>query len=276
MAQVQELEGQRILPHNTAPAATWGSAGAAYEEISRGISDALEHCVNRLNPGRGAHILDVATGTGWTACRLADLGHTVTGVDFAEDKLAAARAKAQKRGYRITFDLGDAEALPYADASFDAVISTFGVMFASDQQKAAGELARVCRKGGTLALAVWTPDCNVFEMFKIIKTFMPKPVSAPPPSPFEWGDPKRIRQLLGGQFDLAFETATSFYRIPDGATAWEHFVNGYGPVRMLASKLSDEMRREFRQRFIDFHDGFKSELGICVPRDYLIAVGQRK
>ncbi len=265
-----------IRPHNAAPSATWSSAGRAYDEISRGIADAIEHCINRLAPEQNARILDVATGTGWTARRLADRGFAVTASDFAPEVVDAGKALAETRGLDIAFEQADAESLPYPDASFDAVISTFGVMFVQRPEEAAAELARVCRPGGRLALATWTPDGNVFEMFEVMKVFMPKPAGVPPPSPFEWGKPERIGELLGDHFDLAFEKGTSYYREPHGLAAWDTFLTGYGPLRTLASKLDEAAAEQLKRDFIAFHDGFATTLGICVPRDYWIVRGTRR
>jgi SAM-dependent methyltransferase len=265
-----------IRPHNEAPSAAWSSAGRAYDEVSRGIIDAIEHCINRLSPKPGERILDVATGTGWTARRLADRGFNVTAVDFAPEVLAAAKELARARNLDIAFDHGDAETLPYANASFDAVISTFGVMFAQRPQDAAVELARVCRPGGRLALTTWTPDGNVFEMWKIMKPFMPEPAGPPPPSPFEWGVPERLEELLGDAFELTLERGTSFYREPNGLAAWEIFSAGYGPLRAMAGKLDAKRREELKRDFVAFHNRFPTELGICVPREYWVVVGTRR
>ncbi|WP_440995719.1 class I SAM-dependent methyltransferase [Arhodomonas sp. SL1] len=265
-----------IRAHNAGPAAVWSSSGAAYDEVSRGILDAIEHTINRLEPPRGMRILDVATGTGWTARRLAERGFDVTGVDFAPDMLSAARETASARGLDIDLMTGDAEDLPFDDGAFDAVISTFGVMFVQRPEDAAAELARVCRPGGRLALAVWTPDGNVFEMFKVIKGYMPPPEGESPPSPFEWGREERLRELLGGAFDLGIEAGTSYYREPDGQAAWRTFSEGYGPVRTLVGKLDAQQRAQFEADFTAFHDGFADELGVTVPRDYLVVRGTRR
>lgn len=265
-----------IRPHNAGPAAVWSSGGAAYDEVSRGILDAIEHTINRLEPAPGMRILDVATGTGWTARRLAERDCEATGVDIATDMLADARARASARGLEIDFREGDAEALPFDDESFDAVISTFGVMFVQQPDSAAAELARVCRPGGRLALAVWTPEGNVFEMFRIIKGYMPPPDGSAPPSPFEWGRTGRVRELLGDRFDLGFENGTSYYREPSGQAAWQTFSEGYGPVRTLVDKLDPDQRARFEAEFTAFHDGFADELGITVPREYRIVHGVRR
>lgn len=265
-----------IRPHNAVASSVWSAGGPDYDEVSRGIADAIEHCINRLEPRFGEKILDLATGTGWTARRLADRGFDVTAVDFAADVVAAGARYAAARNLAIDFLQGDAEALEFPDDSFDAVISTFGVMFVSHPEDAAAELARVIRPGGRMALAVWTPDSSVFEMFKLMKAFMPAPVGDPPPSPFAWGNTVRLTELFGDNFDLAFEAATSFYREPDAESSWDTFHDGYGPTRSLAAKLSSASRAEMRQNWIEFHNRFKTEMGICMPRDYIIVRGVKR
>jgi SAM-dependent methyltransferase len=276
MTLATEHRDASIRSHNATPSATWSSGGGAYDEISRGILDAIEHCTNRLAPPAGARVLDVATGTGWAARRLAARGFQVTGVDFAPDMLGAANDLAKARNLDIAFELGDAEALPFADASFDAVISSFGIMFVQRPEDAAAELARVCRPGGRISLATWTPDGAVFEMFRIMKAYMPAPDGTPPPSPFEWGRQERMRGLLGANFDLAVEPGTSFYREPDGRAAWRTFVEGYGPLRTLAARLDAADASALERDFVAFHDRFATDLGVCVPRDYLVAAGTRR
>lgn len=265
-----------IQPHNARPSAVWSSGGSAYDRISFGIADSLEHCVLRLDPKPGERVLDVATGTGWTSRLVARRGAVVTGVDFAPDLIEAARASATAAGLRIDYQVGDAEALPFVDGEFDAVVSTVGVMFVSRPEAAAAELARVTKKGGRLALTTWTHDSNVFEMFKVMKAYMPPPAAPAPPSPFEWGRRERLEQLLGGAFDLRFEQAVSFYREPSGEAAWQTFATGYGPTRMLAGNLPDDRREALHKDFVAFHERFRTDLGVTVPRTYWLTVGTRK
>lgn len=270
-------EASPLEPHNMRAAAVWSSGGAAYDEISRAISDAIEHCVRRLDPRPGERVLDVATGTGWTSRRVAEMGARVTGVDIAADLLDAARAKARQLGLEVEYQLGDAERLPFADASFDGVISTFGVMFVARPEAAAAELARVCRPGGRLALATWLPDSTVAEMFAVMRPFMPAPPpGAQPPSPFAWGDEGRLATLLGTGFDLRFEQGVSHHRVPSGQAMWEVFSTGYGPTKSLAGSLDAGRRAEMRDAFVAFHDRHRTELGITTPRAYLITVGTRR
>ena len=265
-----------VQPHNEKPAAVWSSGGKAYDRISYGIADSIEHAVLRLDPMPGERILDLSTGTGWTSRIVARRGATVTGVDIAGDLLAAARTRAADEGLTIDYRLGDAESLPFDAGTFDAVISTVGIMFASRQEAAAAELARVCRKGGRIALTTWTPDGNVFGMFSVMKRYMAAPPTPAPRSPFEWGKTERIRELLGTTFDLKFEKGVSYYREPTAEAAWDTFSTGYGPTRMLANTLDATTREALRNDFIAFHQGFATELGVTVPREYWLTVGTRR
>lgn len=270
------MTSQAIQPHNIKAAATWNSGGRQYDRISETIADSIDHCVIRLTPKPGEHVLDVATGTGWTARCVAARGATVTGIDLGTDLIEAARAAAADARLKIDFRVGDAEKLPFEDQSFDAVISTCGVMFVRNPEAAAAELARVCRKGGRIGLTTWPADGTISGLFKVMKPYMPEPPSPPPPSPFDWGSQKRVKELLGSNFDLRFETGTTVLREPSGTAVWELFVAGYGPTKSLAANLDPERREHLKRDFIAYHDGFKTELGVAMPRDYLVIIGVRK
>ncbi|HET6203411.1 MAG TPA: class I SAM-dependent methyltransferase [Planctomycetota bacterium] len=262
-----------IQPHNRGAAATWDAGGRGYDRISATIADSIEHAVLRLDPKRGERVLDVATGTGWAARRCAARGASVVGVDLGAELVAAAAALTKDAG--VEFRVADAEGLPFEEGSFDAVLSTFGVMFASRPDAAAGELARVCRRGGRVAVAAWTPDSTVAGLFQVMRPYR-KPPSPAPPSPFEWGRRERVSELLGGAFDLRFEEGTSPLREPSGEAVWHLFRAGYGPTKSLFESL-DAARQEALQRdFVAFHEGFRTELGIAMPRHYLLAVGVRR
>lgn len=265
-----------IQAHNQKAASIWNAGGADYDEISRGIADSIEHAVMRLAPRPGERVLDLATGTGWTSRLVARRGADVVGVDLGGDLIETALSKARGEGLSIAYRVGDAEHLPFDDRVFDAVISTCGIMFATRQEAAASELARVTRAGGRVALTTWRPESNVFEIFKIMKPYMGPLPDLPPPSPFAWGAEDRVRELLGETFDLRFEAGTSFYREPSGEAAWKTFSTGYGPTRTLANSLDADRLADLRRDFIAFHERFNTELGICVPRDYLLTVGVRR
>jgi SAM-dependent methyltransferase len=179
-------------------------------------------------------------------------------------------------GPDIDFRVADAEELPFDDASFDAVTSTFGVCLFPDPKIAAGELARVCKRGGRLGLLTWVPEGAVTGMFQTMQPYMPPSPANPPPSPFEWGRPERIVDLLGVAFDLGFETGTTTLRMPNGESVWELFVNGFGPIKSLAASLDAERREQLKRDFIAFHEHYRTDLGIAMPRDYLVAIGHRR
>lgn len=265
----------RIQPHNQRPAATWSSGGAAYDRISYGIADSIEHAVLRLAPASGERILDLCTGTGWTSRVVARRGARVTGVDIAEGLLDAARVRAAAEHLAIDYRLGDAEDLPFDDGAFDAVISTCGVMFATHPDAAARELTRVTRRGGRIVLTTWTPDSTVAGMFQLMRRYLPPPPADAPPSPFEWGRVDRLRERLGSSFNLGFERGVSYYREPDCVSAWDTFSTGYGPTRTLAAALDDERRAALRRDFIAFHEEYVTDLGVTVPREYILTHGIR-
>lgn len=270
------MSEQTIQQHNQKAAATWNSGGAHYEKISQTIFDAIEHCVIRLNPQPGERILDLATGTGWAARRIAARGAQVTGVDLGTDLIEAARARASDEQLKIDFQVGDAESLPFENKTFDAIISTFGVMFVSKPEAAAVELSRICKPGGRIALTTWPADGTIAGLFKVMKPYMATPASPAPPSPFEWGSRERVQQLLGASFDLRFETGTTVIRTASAQAVWDMFVTGYGPTRMLASTLDPERLDKLKQDVIAFHEDFSTELGVAMPRDYLVTIGVRK
>lgn len=184
----------------------WGSA--PFEHVAETIADVHDAIVEAVGPAEGKRWLDVACGTGDLAIRAARRGADVVGVDFAPALVETAKQQASEAELSIDFRVGDAEALPLADTSFDVVSSTFGVMFAPDQSRAAGELARVTRPGGRLALATWVPDGGIGKMFSMTAPFQP-----PPPdgagAPLDWGKSEHVEELLGAAFELSFETRTS-------------------------------------------------------------------
>jgi SAM-dependent methyltransferase len=263
-----------IREHNLRAAAVWGSGGRAYDRISRSISGAIEHCVDRLNPTIGERIADIATGTGWASRAVARLDAQVVGLDIAEPLLDAAREIAREQNLAIEYRLGDAEALPFSDEEFDGVISTFGVMFVPDQQRDASELARVCRSGGRLAIAAWLPESNAVRVRQVLQPYAPTP-SAPPPSPFVWGTPDWLTATLGRDFSLGFEEGVVITRFSSSAAAWDAYTQGFGPVRAVAEALDEAQRNELRTAFVSWVDQFRTGLGISIPFHYLVTIGHR-
>jgi SAM-dependent methyltransferase len=267
-----------VQAHNEKARAVWNAPGGRYDEISRSIADAIDHAVTRLDPRAGERVLDLATGTGWASRIVAQRfpGAVVTGVDIAEKMLEHARGAAAKQELAIVYRHGDAEQLPFGDRSLDAVVSTFGVMFASRPEAAASELARVVAPRGRVVLATWKDDSNVANMFGVMKEFMPAPPQPPPPSPFAWGRIERLRELLGASFDLTFEEGTNHFRYGTGKQAWELWVNHYGPTKSLAASLDDTKRDAFERAMVAWHETFPSPLGFDQPRTYVITRAVRK
>jgi SAM-dependent methyltransferase len=261
-----------ILAHNEKAAATWGSGGIAYDSVSENILDAIDHVVSRIAPQPGETCLDVATGTGWTARRIKRRGANVIGIDIGVGVIEAAK----KLDPDIDFRVGDAEQLAFPDEAFDLLTSTFGVMFVAHPEDATRELARVCKRGGRLGICTWPPADTVEGLFKVIRSYMPPPSATPPPSPFEWGKPDRLRELLGSALDLKFEKGVTTLRLPSGQTVWDLFVEGFGPLKTVAAACDEKRRKELERDFVVFHDQFRNDLGVAMPREYLVTVGIRK
>lgn len=277
MRQQQPTSGAHttaVKPHHEAAARVWGLAGRDYDNISFGVADALGHAVQRLSPGPGQKVLDVATGTGWTARSVARLGANVTGVDISSELLDAATELSGHARPSITFRQADAEELPFADASFDGVISTFGVMFAADQELAARELGRVCRPGGRLSLVVWEQGGSVQDFLGIIGEYD----DAPPPtaSPLAWGDPDHARHLLGDDFELWFEPGVNHHYFDSVEDAWAWYARGFGPIKQVLNQLTPDRQRAFKQAVDDYHGKFATDAGLHIRREYLAIIGRRR
>jgi len=240
--------------------------------VSETIADALDHVVAGVAPQPGEKCLDVATGTGWTARLLQRRGADVTGVDIGTGVIDAAKKLAPEVDFRV----GDAEELDFPDSSFDVVTSTFGVMFVARPDDAARELARVCRKGGRLGICTWLPGGTIEGLFQVMRSYMPPPPATPPPSPFEWGKPERLRELLGAGFDLKFERGVTTLRMPSGKAVWDLFVEGYGPTKAVAAGCDAQRREELERDIIAYHEMFSEEAGIAMPREYLVTLGLRR
>lgn len=261
-----------VLPQNEPAAKVWDLGGSEYNRISRQIADAIEHCVDRLAPRPGERILDVATGTGWTARRIAERGSDVIGVDFSQQAIEAAKALAPSEN--IEFMVGDAEALPFPSESFDAVCSTFGVMFCANPAKAAAELIRVCKPGGRVVMANWEKFGGVYEMFQVVSSHKPT-AAATAHSPFDWSDKERLQEWFGPDNEVLIEEGISLYREAHATDAWEAFATGYGPVKSLIAALSEEALASFRDDFIAFHERHRTPAGILVQRPYKIVIAKR-
>ncbi len=207
--------------------------------VARTISAGAEAFADSLPIPAGAHVLDVATGTGNLAIPLTRAGAIVTGVDIAPNLLVQARERAATEGLTIAFDEGDAEALPYPAASFDAVVTMFGAMFAPRPEIVASELARVLKPGGLLAMANWNPASFSGLMFKVGSQHVPPPPGIPPP--VLWGDDATVHARLAPFFDsIETELIPLLFDLPFSPAGTVDFFRKYfGPTQMAFSRLDE-------------------------------------
>ena len=252
----------------------WGNG--PYERITDLLTESQGDLVAALQPQAGEKWLDVATGTGAVARMAARGGADVTGLDLAPDLIETARRQTEAEGISIQFDVGDAEALPYENGSFDVVVSTFGIMFAPDHAAVARELARVTRPGGRLGLASWTEDSGIGDIFRVMKPFQ----AAPPPegvgNAFAWGDEDHVRELLGNDFDLELEVLDTEHRASSGEEVWEIFSTSYGPTKTLAESLDEDRREELHRSWVDLYERSRVGDEIVHHRHYLRVLGTRR
>lgn len=248
------------VPSATSPAASpLSAAGPSIDQIKTGMRSAWmagdfgvvaktiassgDEFIQRLGIPAGKRVLDVATGTGNLAIPLAHSGCIVTGVDIAPNLLAQARERAAVEGLAIQFDEGDAEALPYADAAFDAVVTMFGAMFAPRPELVASEIARVLKPGGLLGMANWDPEGFVGRMFKIGSRHVPPPAGVQPP--VLWGDDATVRERLSKGFkDVGTEIVPVMFDMPFDAAGCVNFFRTYfGPTKTAFAKLDEQGQR---------------------------------
>jgi len=250
---------------------TWSSGD--YAVVGATIQIVGENLCEALDLRAGQKVLDVAAGNGNATLAAARRWCEVTSTDYVPALLARGRARAQAEGWTIAFKEADAEALPFPDSSFDAVMSTYGVMFTPNQDKAAAELLRVCRPGGKIGLANWTPDGFIGQVFKAIGKHLPPPAGVK--SPALWGTRKRLEEMFGAQAAAIETPARDFvfrYRSPQH---WiEVFRTYYGPVLKALAALDAAGQRALLadiEALIDSANHAKDGT-MVVPAEYLEVV----
>ena len=225
--------------------AVWNAGD--FGQIAKYYENDAADFIKRLDLKPGMTVLDVACGTGNLAIPAARTGASVTGVDIAPNSVEQARQNAKAEGLNAKFDEGDAEALPYADASFDAVVTMFGAMFAPRPELVARELKRVCRPGGFIAMANWTPSGFIGQMFKITSTHVPPPPGMP--APVLWGVEETVRERLGegiSKLDTRLQKVTWVFPFSP-AEVVEHFRLYYGPAQKAFGSLDEEKGAALRK-----------------------------
>lgn len=225
----------------------------------------------------GERVLDVACGHGNTALAAARRSALAVGVDFVPALLERARERAAVERLEVEWQEGDAERLPFEGETFDVVLSTFGVMFAADQQRAARELVRVCRPGGRIGLACWTPEGAVGEMFRVVARHAPPPAGAP--SPLKWGSEEGLAELLGDELaDVRVERRSFVQRYASPLHWVELFRTWFGPVRTAFAALDADGQAALAgdlEAWLERND--RSGGGsLVVPSEYLEVVATRR
>ena len=258
--------------------ATWMAGD--FGVVAKTVSGAAQRFAERLPIAPGSHVLDVACGTGNVALPLARMGAVVTGVDIATNLLVQGRERAVAEGLAVRFDEGDAEALPYADGSFDAVVTMFGAMFAPRPELVAAELARVLKPGGLLAMANWNPASFSGRMFKVGSMHAPPPPGLAPP--VLWGDEATVRERLGEKFEgIRTELIPIDFDLPvDAAGAVEFFRKYFGPTQMAFARLDEAGQAKFAEALEELWSGANVAEDpaerTLVKNEYLEVVARRK
>jgi ubiquinone/menaquinone biosynthesis C-methylase UbiE len=215
-----------------------GDYAAVAHEVIPSLGPVL---VQAAGIGRGQRVLDVAAGAGNVAIPAARTGASVVASDLTPELLETGRQDASRLGLHVQWQEADAEALPYDDASFDAVVSCVGVMFAPHHQAAADELVRVCRRGGTIGLLSWTPGGFIGQMFATMKPYAPPPPPGAQPPPL-WGNEAHVRNLLGDRVGDVRSTVQSL-RVDAFATPEafrDYFKRNYGPTIAVYRAIADD------------------------------------
>ncbi len=231
--------------------ATWMAGD--YDRVGRLTENAAIEFIARRALKPGIRVLDVACGTGNLSIPAAKAGAIVTGIDIAPNLLDRARARAAREGLNIRFDEGDAEDLPYEDDSFDLVVSMFGAMFAPRPDVVAKELCRVCRSGGQIVMASWTPGGFLGELFKVTGKHVAAPAGVP--SPLLWGDDATVRDRFR---DLVADVTTTplmarlEFPFPVPETIEFYRVN-YGPTLRAFAGLSEAAQTVLRRNLEDLY-----------------------
>ena len=266
-----EVAADRWSPVKSRQNAMWGSGdyaviGATLQIVGELLNEAADvRATDR--------VLDVAAGNGNATLAAARRFATVTSTDYVPALLERGRLRAEAEGFtNVTFEFADAEALPYPDASFDVVLSTFGVMFAPDHEQTARELMRVCKSGGRIGLANWTPAGFLGQLFRTVAAYVPPPPGVS--SPVLWGSEAHVRELFPGAARIEYTVRTFQFRYRSPEHWVDAFRTYYGPVHKAFAALDDERQRSLQSDLLALlrswnRDGTRS---LVVPGEYLETV----
>ncbi len=254
--------------------AAWSSGdysliGTTLQIVGENLAEACDLCWDE-------HVLDVAAGNGNATLAAARRGCKVVSTDYVKELLGRGANRAAAEDLAVEFKVADAEQLPFDDGSFDAVVSTFGVMFAPDHAKSAAEMARVCRSGGRIGMANWTPASLVGQMFKVLGKYVPPPVGVQPPS--LWGTEAHVARLFGNRAKAIDTTARFFnFRYRSAAHFIEVFRTWYGPVHKAFAALPADKAKALDADLTELLDRMNTAgpETLVVPGEYLEIVVTR-
>lgn len=252
---------------------TWASGD--YSAVATLIVPVAERLVDLADLKAGAKVLDVATGSGNAAIAAARLGCDVTGTDYVTSLLARGRERAAAERLVVDFLYGDAEDIAFPDSSFDAVTSVFGSMFAPDHRQTAGEILRVTRPGGTIALASWTPDGFIGELFRTVGQYVAPPAGIS--SPVLWGTPDHLAEIFGPTVSWTHTVETFTFRFASAEAFVEYFTVNYGPTLRALEAVGDR-GAEFTSAIAELAQGWNrldEDEPVAIPAAYLASVGVR-
>jgi SAM-dependent methyltransferase len=269
MTPAVDLEAVTAAQQHMWSEGDFARVGRALVIVSENLCEAADVLPNE-------RVLDVACGAGNTAIAAARRFARTTGLDYVPALLEHGRERAKAELVDVEYVEGDAQALPFDDASFDCVLSTFGVMFAPDQQRAAGELLRVCRPGGRIGMANWTPDGMIGEMFGITVKHAPPPFQIDPP--VLWGTEDRLRELFGdGISELRVERRQFVQRFPSAEFGLEYMRKWFGPTKMAFGRLDQDGQDAMTADMVDLYSRHNMAGGAAVaaPATYLEVVATR-
>jgi len=255
--------------------AAW-SAGD-YAVLGTTLQIVGESLCEALDLRAGARVLDVAAGNGNATLAAARRWADVTSTDYVPTLLERGRARASAEGLPVQFEHADAENLHFGDGSFDVVMSTFGVMFTPDQEKAASEMARVCKPGGQIGLANWTPTSLIGELFKLMGRYLPPPAGVK--SPALWGTEERLRELFGNRIDsIAIERKNFVFRYRNAAHWLEVFRTFYGPMQKAFGALDAAKQESLAADLTALAEKFNraTDGSLVAPAEYIEVVIKRK
>lgn len=255
---------------------TWATGD--FNVIAQSVIGASEQLCSAVDPRPGQRVLDIACGSGNASLIAARRYCDVVGVDYVPELVGRARQRAAAEGVKAAFQEGDAQALTFDDGSFDVILSVFGVMFAPNQERAAGELLRVCRSGGTIGLANWMPERWGGEFFKAVSKHVP-PMPAGMKPPVRWGTEEGVRELLGEgttEVSCTVRTVTQHFRSVDHAL--ETFFTFFGPTARAFAAADESGREQLRRDVGDVFRKYNTATdGTCVmPCEYMQVIAKRR